>query len=114
MAKEGNPAIPVDEANQYIENYIQTYFNTGKFPIKSISVDAASLRNYLNQYDNIANVKICLAQHTGGAENDLTSVLVGYDAEGNYVINADNTVLNQGVPCPTLCPAGKAGEDRIS
>jgi hypothetical protein len=114
MAKEGNSFIPVDEANQYIGNYIQAYFNTGKFPIKSVSVDAASLRDYLNAHDNISNVKIVLAQRDGGSPNDLTTVLVGYDANGNYVINADNTVLDQGNPCPNLCPNGKAGDDLIS
>ena len=112
MAKES--LVSVEAANITIEKYIQTYFNTGKFPIKSISVDAASLRDYLNNHTNISNLKIVLAQYSEGTSSDLTAVLVGYDSNGNYVINADNTVLNSGAPCPNHCPSGIAGNDLIS
>lgn len=113
MAKETNSAIPVDQANGYIDNYIQSYFSQGKFPIKSVSIDAASLRNYLNANLTIENVKIVLGQTDDTTTGKITMILVGYDQNGNYILNSDNTVLDNTMPCPDQCPNGVAGEDHI-
>jgi hypothetical protein len=108
--------ISIEEANQYITNHLEGYFNTGHYPVKSFSYDAGLLRDYLNQNPNVQNVKIVLGvRPDDGGVNTPTVVLVGYDAQGNYIKTADNTVLDQAAACPHVCPTiGAASHDLIS
>lgn len=107
--------IPVDEANDYISNHIATYYETGKYPVKSLLFSAELLRNYLNENPNIENMKFMLAvkPDDAGIEN-ISMIVVGYDAEGNYVKLPGNMVLDHCMPCPYNCPLiGNAKNDHI-
>ncbi|WP_276132705.1 hypothetical protein [Polluticoccus soli] len=108
--------VSIEEANQYITNHIDGYFNPGHYPVKSFSYDAGLLRDYLNANPNIENVKIVLGVRPDeGGTNAPTLVLVGYDVHGNYIKTADNMVLDQAISCPHACPTvGPASQDLIS
>lgn len=108
--------VSIEEANQYINNHIEAYFNSGNYPVKSFSYDAGLLRDYLNNNDNIENVKIVLGVRPDeGGVNAPTIIIVGYDAQGNYIKTADNLVLDQAMACPHACPTvGPASHDHIS
>lgn len=120
--------IPVAQANGYILEFIANYFNTGDFPVKSFIFDAQLLRNYLNSNPNIENMKFMLGSRTvsatAGAEgsaattsSNLTMVIVGYDAEGNYIkisTPSGDMVLDHCAQCPPMCPTiGNAQRDTI-
>jgi hypothetical protein len=123
----GEP-IPVDIANEYITNHITKYFDSGAFPVKSLIFSAELLRNYLNDNPNIENMKFMLAVRPllpgeisspgyagdAAANESISMVIVGYDAEGNYVKMPGNMVLDNAMPCPYNCPPdGSAGNDHI-
>ena len=115
MATPKLGTISLEEANTYIQTFITDYFATNRFPIKSVSIDAAPLRNYLNDNPEVSNVKIVLGERVNTDESkEITMILVGYDANGDYVLAGENQVLDQSAPCPSNCPLGKAGNDLIS
>lgn len=110
--------ISVPEANGYITEFINNYFNTGKVPVKSLIMSADLLRDYLNN-DSIENVKFMLGERTvdedGTSKKTLTLVVAGYDSNGDYVLTSDGKVPDHLVPCPNMCPTvGNAANDLIS
>ena len=108
--------IPVSTANEYIEDFIAEYFDTGKAPVKSMIMSASLLRDYLNNAD-IENVKFMLgARMAEGEEKKVfTLVVAGYDAAGNYVLTPSGNILDHMAPCPNRCPTiGNAAHDIIS
>ena len=107
--------VTVEEANEYITTHIQMYYETGHYPVKSFIFDAAMLRDYLNENPNIENMKLMLAVRPDVAgQNTSSMILVGYDAQGNYIRTADNMVLAHAGACPYACPAvGPAQHDHI-
>ncbi len=110
--------IPVDTANKMITSYINSLNgNPNNQYLYSLIADANDLRAYLNANPTVTNVKLMFA-HTlpyinGGGANtycgtkagQLTLVIAGYDASGNYVIST-NGVMDQMHPCPNNCPSG--------
>ena len=107
--------VTVDEANDYINNHIANYFDAGKYPVKSLIFDAEMLRRYLMENPNIENMKFMLGVRPDGSDNgSITMVIVGYDAEGNYIKTDGDKVLDQCMPCPYNCPThGNASNDNI-
>lgn len=112
-SKIGAP-IPVNEANQYIDSHISEFFNTGKYPVKSFIFDAGLLRDYLVANPEIQNMKLMLGVRPDSTGNNTsTMILVGYDADGNY-IKTNGMVLDQAGACPYNCPSvGDAAHDHI-
>lgn len=111
--------ISVSDANSHINDYISSYFTPGDFPVKSFIFDAGLLKDYLNNNPSIENMKFMLGEKDfivdGSSKTMPTLVIVGYDANGNYVKSSTNKVLNGAHPCPTLCPTvGAAANDNIS
>ncbi len=121
--------IPMDSANKMIGSYLASVNAPATdTALDCVIVDADMLRSYLNDTCNgkIKNVKLMLAhtlnyintghggQYAGYQPNALTIIVSGYDATGNYVLAAGNTVLDQGQPCPSYCPpAGAANNNMI-
>ena len=102
--------IPIATANEYIENFITNYFDTNKFPAKSFTFDAKTLCAFIQEHSSVVNLKFMLAQNT--STSALTLVIVGVDANGDYVTNG-TTVMDNCNMCPTNCPSGTAGNDTI-
>lgn len=123
----GDSFIPIDSANKMLASYLASINHPDKNnSLKSIIIDASSLRNYLNDTTNgrIDKVKIMFA-HTldyinSGHEGQnarykpgaLTLIFAGYDAVGNYIYY-DGMVLDHGAPCPIICPPGEAASDLL-
>jgi hypothetical protein len=107
--------VSVSEANEFINSHITNYFETNKYPVKSLIFNAEMLRKYLNDYPQIQNMKFMLGvKPDAGGDSTITMVIVGYDLEGNYVKIDGNTVLDNCAPCPYSCPAyGDASHDNI-
>lgn len=109
--------VPVDTANKMINSYIGSLNgNPNNQYLYSLIVDANDLRDYLDANPSVTNVKLMFA-HTlsyinsgGGNQNcgtkagQLTIIMAGYNASGNYVIT-NNQVMNHAMPCPTSCPS---------
>lgn len=119
--------IPVDSANKMIGSYIASLNgNPNNQYLYSLIADANDLRNYLNANPSVTNLKLMFA-HTlpyinGGGGNvycgtkagQLTLVIAGYDANGNYVIGT-NGVMDNLQPCPINCPSiGTAASNTIN
>ncbi|MDR3681764.1 MAG: hypothetical protein P4L41_17480 [Flavipsychrobacter sp.] len=111
--------IPMDSANKMIGSYLASVNAPATdTALDCVIVDADMLRSYLNDTCNgkIKNVKFMLAhtlnyintghggQYAGYKPNALTIIVSGYDATGNYILAAGNTVLDQGQACPVSCP----------
>lgn len=108
--------IPVDTANKMITSYINSLNgNPNNQYLYSLIADANELRAYLDANPTVTNVKLMFA-HTlpyinGGGANtycgtkagQLTLVIAGYNASGNYVIGS-NGVMDHLSPCPNTCP----------
>ncbi|MBW7914624.1 MAG: hypothetical protein H3C54_13220 [Taibaiella sp.] len=109
--------ISVAVANDYINDFIANYFDTGKAPVKSMILDAGLLRDYLSN-PVIQNIKFMLGERTvvenGIDKKVFTLIVAGYDANGNYILTPSGNVLDHTTPCPTMCPtAGNAANDNI-
>ncbi len=102
--------IPIPTANEYILKFISNYFNTGKIPAKSFILDAKLICSFVKDHPEAINLKFMLAENTTSGE--LTLVVAGVDANGNYVTNG-TTVLDNAHMCPPNCPSGTAGNDTI-
>lgn len=121
--------IPVDTA----DSMIQCYLNSINHPsndsdITSFIVNADTLRSYLNDTSRgkITQVKLMFA-HTlscvhsphansncGYNDKALTIIVVGYDKNNNYVLNAQGMVYDRTQTCPPYCPtSGTAANDLI-
>ncbi len=111
--------ITVTNANNYIEDFIDNYYDTNKFPTKSFIFDAGLLRDYLNDNTNIVNMKFMLGERQFDDDGTMktlpTLIIVGYDSNGNYIKSSTNMVLDGSKPCPPFCPTvGNAANDTIS
>lgn len=106
--------VSVATANEYIEDFISDYYDTGKSPVKSMIMSASLLRSYLGN-GAIENVKFMLGARMGDEGTQvLTLVVAGYDAVGNYVLTPSGNILDHMAPCPNNCPTvGKAANDTI-
>jgi len=97
--------------------------------LRSVIFDADSLRRLLNDnsHGEIKHIKIMFAHtldYINGGHADqmakyrsgaLTLIIAGYDDEGNYIYYPLGKVLNNGIPCPTSCPAtGTATDDLLT
>ena len=121
--------ISMDDANEMITSYLKS-INTNASAnsdfgpdVKSFSIDADALRAYLED-PNVKKVKVCFAhtlnwidagnsgQSAGYKSGAMTLVLVGYDANGNYIYH-NGAVLDHAAPCPYSCPPGQAGNDLL-
>lgn len=115
----GNGAeITVTTANEYIENFISDYYDTGKAPVKSMILDANILRTYLLNPD-IEDIKFMLGArdivHQGNTIQVFTLIVAGYNANGDYILTNNGLIIDQSRPCPPECPpVGKAANDFIS
>ena len=106
--------IPVPTANNYIRKFIDDYFSTGLVPTKSMILDAALLRDYLNGNPAIVNLKLVLGAKDVNGTQALTLIIAGYDDEGNYILGPENSVMDNVVPCPPGCvTVGNASNDFI-
>ena len=116
--------IPVDSANEMISSFLYSIGSSGNdSDVRSFTVNADSLRNYLNNND-IKNVKLIFAhtlnymhagyygQYAGYQAGAITIVIAGYDNAGNYIYHGGN-VLDHVAPCPYSCPSGSAGNDLL-
>lgn len=106
--------ISVSTANGYITSFLTDYFNTGQVPVKSFIMDAQLIRDYLANPE-IKNVKFVLGESPLDESNNdsLTLILVGFDANGDYIKTTTGNVLDGTDRCPPKCPAGQAGNDLI-
>ena len=112
-----------DTANVMIESYLKSIAPdtsaTTAPELHSLIMDAAELRTYLNQNEDMKDVKFMFAHtldyiHAGNAgkpaglrSDALTIIVAGYDRQGNYIFAPGNMVANHCAPCPEYCP--KAG-----
>lgn len=120
--------IPVDSANKMISSYISSLNgNQDNKNLYSLIVDAKCLRTYLNNNPQVTNVKLMFAhtlsyinsghqgQTAGYKSGELTMVIAGYDANGNYVLINGNEVMDNLQPCPQYCPStGTAASNTIA
>ena len=125
---EQSTFIPIDSANKMISSYINSIdYKNNDSDLVSVRVNAQDLRKMLNDMvgsETITEVQIKLAhtlnyindghanQPAGYNKDALTFVLIGINAQGDYV-NAGTAVLNHSIPCPTSCPPGSGGEPLI-
>jgi hypothetical protein len=120
--------IPVDSANKMINSYLYSINSTvNDSDLRSLIINADSIRAYLNVNPNIRNVKIMFAhtlnyinagyggQYAGYQSGALTIIMAGYDGSGNYVymsMGSGAMVIDHALPCPASCPgAGTAAYD---
>lgn len=118
--------IPVDSANKMISSYITSLGgNSDDQNLYSLIVDANCLRSYLSN-TNVKKVKLMFAhtlnyinsghqgQNCGYKSGELTLVIAGYDASGNYVLTTGGNVMDGLNPCPHNCPnSGTASSNTI-
>jgi len=121
--------VDVDTANRMIMSYLNSInYGVNTDAPRALVYDAEILRNYLNDTSKgkIRYVKFMFAhtmdyinsghegQKPGANENALTMVIVGYDANNNYVLTRNNKVRDNCMPCPANCPnAGTAAYNII-
>lgn len=120
--------IVKDSANKMIQSYLTSIDSAAPADtpaIKSLILDAATLRDYLDD-TAITNVKIMFAHtldyiNAGNAgkpaaykSGALTIIVAGYDASGNYVLKGGDLSINHAMPCPRNCPvSGNAANDLL-
>ncbi len=120
--------IPKDSANKMINSYLYS-INSGAndSDLRSIIINADSIRAYLSANPSIKNVKLMFAhtldyinagyagKYAGYQSGALTIIMAGYDATGNYVYmssGSSSMVIDHGLPCPSSCPsAGSSSYD---
>lgn len=111
--------IPITVANGMISSYLYSInYTQNDSDLKSFSVDADSLRQYLSN-SSVKKVKLMFAHtegymkagntgvYAGYQSGALTIVIAGCDSDGNYIYN-NGMVLEHLVPCPYTCPGGTA------
>jgi hypothetical protein len=112
--------IPLDTANKMIGSYKESLDTTAAVAgLYSVSFNAAQLRAYLAD-TTIVGMKISMAhtlayinaghrgQAAGYRSDALTFIISAYNASGNFVYH-NSQVMDFGAQCPTVCPAGQAG-----
>lgn len=118
--------INIDVANNHIQSYLDGLDATAIPQIKAFFIDAATLRNYL-QDSSITELKLMFG-HTssvlaaGGLDTfvylnqgALTAFIVGVDANQNYVYKDDELLINNMQGCPYNCKTiGTASSDLLT
>lgn len=123
----GVQSVSIDQADSMLLSYLNSInYQQNDTLLHSIIFNADSLRSYLNDTANgkIKSVKIMFAhslaytrsqkrnQNCGYKSGALTFIIVGYDAQNNYIYNKDQRVIDQGNACPSNCPkTGTAAYD---
>jgi hypothetical protein len=118
--------ISKDSANKMIQSYLSSInAPNNDSDLRSIIIDAKQLRKYIDSMPNsgsITNVKLTFAhtlkyinsghstRYAGYTSGKLTLLISAYNsATGAYVYYNTNEVIDFGIPCPSNCPAGNAG-----
>jgi hypothetical protein len=116
--------ITVDTANKMVNSYLNSvnYLSTDT-NIQCVTFPAGLVRKYLDSLtgsSSIAYLKISFAHqlvyinnghqnvNSGFSKNALTVILSGCDTNGSYIYYAGNSVIDNGMICPTNCPPGDA------
>jgi len=115
--------IVKDSANKMINSYLNS-LQDDSTDLHSLVLDGNVLREYLAD-TSIVKLKLMFAhtlpyinsgnanRYAGYKIDALTIVIAGFDAAGNYIYAAGNAVPNHCVPCPHICPLGKAGSSLL-
>lgn len=125
---EQSTFIPIDSANKMISSYINSIdYKHNDSDLVSVRVNAQDLRKMLDSMvgsETITEVQIKLAhklsyindghanQPAGYNKDALTFVLIGINAQGDYV-NASTAIMDHSIPCPENCPTGTAASPQI-
>lgn len=125
---EQSSFISIDSANKMISSYINSIdYKHNDSDVQSITYNARDLRKMLDSMvasETVTEVQIKLAhtlsyindghanQPAGYNKDALTFVLVGINAQGDYV-NAGTAVVDFGRPCPSHCLPGTASNPLI-
>lgn len=120
---EQSTFISIDSANKMISSYINSIdYKHNDSDLVSVRVNAQALRKMLDSMvgsETVTEVQIKLAhtlnyindghanQPAGYNKDALTFVLIGINAQGDYV-NPSTSINNHGLPCPSSCPSGVA------
>jgi len=120
-----SPFLLPDTANVMIESYL-TSIEDDPTQLKSLIVDANSLRYYLQNTD-ITHVKLMFAhklsyiregnngEPAGLDYNALTIVIAGFDENNDYIYSPQGAVMDFCKPCPFECPStGTAANDLLN
>lgn len=118
MPTTNGSEISVADANEYIERYLDNYYDAssiGSTNVKSFIFDAKLLRDYLSNNADIKDVKFMLGARENPTSGDsLTLIMAGFDSSGDYVIPSNNKVLDHCTLCPPHCvTSGSASNDLI-
>jgi len=94
--------------------------------LHSLIFDADELRSYLSTNNNsIKKVKVMFAhtlpyinsghegQYAGYKAGELTVIIAGYDLDNNYVYWNTNNVMDNALPCPTMCPVNGTASNNV-
>lgn len=125
----GSLFITKSVANQMISSYVSSIgtvnaTSCGINDLKSFSIDADSLREYLSD-PKIKNIKLVFGhtmkyingghtgQFSGMQSGALTIIVAGYDSNGNYIYHGSDMVLDHAMPCPYSCGNGQASLDLL-
>lgn len=108
--------ITVAQANLMIESYLKSIdYENNDSTIRSFTFDADTLRAYLANND-IKTIKLMFAHKKSYLDagntnvkcdmkaSSLTMVIVGLDNDDDYILNAQNMVYDNMLPCPANCP----------
>jgi len=124
----GSGFISTDSANKMISSYLNSISGSSDTNLHAIIFNADSLRLMLNStaQGRITSLKVMLAhtlpyingggqdQNCGYKSGQLTLVIAGYNADGDYIFYPATQVLDNGMPCPTSCPtSGTASNDLL-
>lgn len=106
------PINPAD-AQAQVKSYIDAHCHDAN-PVYSVVIDAAMLRDYLNSAtpnslgqkgSQATQLKLMFAHDISDPTNPtLTFVLIGFDDNGDYILNSNDQLYNQINPCPVVCP----------
>jgi hypothetical protein len=110
--------IPIDSANRMLGSYLTSINDPGNdSDLRALIFNADTLRHYLLD-SRIVGIKLMFA-HTLEYINkgnygvpsqyqygELTVIVVGYDADNNYIYNPQHMVLEHAAPCPNWCLTG--------
>jgi hypothetical protein len=110
----------------FANNLIQSYLTSIKYPsndstLRSMTFDADSLRNYLNDttHGKIVTLKFIFAHQPSYVQNNygrqanfngrvMTMIVVGMDEDDRYIYNRNNMVYEHFYPCPATCSNSEA------
>lgn len=117
-----------DSANKMIGSYLASLppQDSSKPDLHALILDAEVIRDYLND-TSIKSLKLMFA-HTldyinagnqgvpaGYQSGAFTMVMLGFNAEGNYIYLPGKQAFNRWVPCPLNCPdEGDAASDYLN